>query len=167
MVKYIFDLDYTLYSQADVNDSGSDVDFYNSFKPKEFMNHLLNRLDGNNYIFTNGNFEHAITVVRKMDLALNFKDIQSTDMVDNLLKPDPTTYENAINKFKIRKNETVYFFEDSPENLITAKDFGWKTVLIEPNFTGRKPEFIDYHFKTIEEALLFFLVKQKFQNDFN
>ena len=83
MVKYVFDLDYTLYSQSDVVDNGNEKDYYNSFKPKEFMNHLLERLDGNNYIFTNGNFEHAITVVRKMDLALNFKDIQSTDMVDN------------------------------------------------------------------------------------
>ena len=33
MVKYVFDLDYTLYSKSDVNDTGSDKDFYESFKP--------------------------------------------------------------------------------------------------------------------------------------
>ena len=167
MVKYVFDLDYTLYSRSDVNDSGSDKDFYNSFKPKQFMNHLLDKLDGNNYIFTNGNWQHAIDVIKKMELAWNFKDIQSTDMVGNKLKPDLDVYLNAIRKFKILKNETVYFFEDTVENLIPAKELGWKTILIEPNFAGRKPDFIDYHFKTIEEALLFFVVKQKFKNDFN
>ena len=167
MVKYIFDLDYTLYSKSDVNDTGSDKEFYESFKPKEFMNHLLDKLYGNNYIFTNGNFNHAIDVVKKMSLAQNFKDIQSTDMVGNKLKPDPEVYESAIKKFKILKNETVYFFQYSVENLITAKEFGWNTILIEPNFLGKKPDFIDYAFKTIEEALLFFVVKQKFRNDFN
>lgn len=167
MVKYIFDLDYTLYSASDVNDKGSDRDFYNSFKPKEFMNHLLDKLDGNNYIFTNGNFHHAMDVIKKMNLAWNFKDIQSTDMVSDKLKPDPEVYNEAIKKFKILKNETIFFFEDSVENLITAKEFGWNTILIEPKFSGKKPAFIDYAFKTIEEALLFFVVKQKFRNDYN
>ena len=46
-------------------------------------------------------------------------------------------------------------------------DNGWNTVLIEPNFLGKKPDFIDFAFKTIEEALLFFVVRQKFRNDFN
>ena len=131
------------------------------------MNHLPDRLDGNNYIFTNSNWQHAVDVIKKMELAWNFKEVQSTDMVDNRLKPDPYVYKEAIKKFKILKNETVYFFEDTVENLITAKEFGWQTILIEPNFAGRKPDFIDYHFKTIEEALLFFVVKQKFRNDFN
>ena len=31
----------------------------------------------------------------------------------------------------------------------------------------KKDEFLDYVFPTIEEALLFFVVKQKFDNDFN
>ena len=88
-------------------------------------------------------------------------------MVDDKLKPDPEVYEKAIKKFKVVKNETIYFFEDSVENLITAKEFGWNTILIEPNFSGKKPGFIDYAFKTIEEALLFFVVKQKFKNDYN
>ena len=121
MVKYVFDLDYTLYSKSDVNDTGSDKDFYESFKPKQFMNHLLDRLDGNNYIFTNGNWQHAIDVIKKMELAWNFKEVQSTDMVDNRLKPDPYVYKEAIKKFKILKNETVYFFEDTVENLIKNK----------------------------------------------
>ena len=87
------------------------------------MNHLLEQLNGNNYIFTNGNFEHAMAVVKKMNLATNFKDILSRDMVNEKLKPDPQVYDEAIKKFKIRKNETVYFFEDSIENLISAKQF--------------------------------------------
>jgi FMN phosphatase YigB (HAD superfamily) len=168
MVKYIFDLDYTLYSSNDVIDNTTSVEFYDSFKPKYFMNHLLDELNGNNYIFTNGNFEHAMTVVKKMNLATNFKDILSRDMVNENLKPDPQVYDEAIKKFKIRKNETVFFFEDSIENLISAKQFfNWNTVLIDPKYRGKKDEFLDYVFPTIEEALLFFVVKQKFDSNFN
>ena len=47
-------------------------------------------------------------------------------------------------------------------NLFPAYQIGWNTILIDPISLGKKPKYIDYRFKTIEEALLFFIVKDKF-----
>ena len=34
---YIFDLDYTLYSKYDINDKGTDDEFYDSFQKKNIF----------------------------------------------------------------------------------------------------------------------------------
>lgn len=163
MVKFIFDLDYTLYSNYDCIDTDDSTTFYNSFKKKPFMNHLLTQIPHDKYIFTNGSYSHAELVLDKLENKTMFKDILSTDMVLDILKPAPLMYEAAIVKFNILKQDKVFFFEDSKENLeIAKKKYGWGTILIEPENIGRKPKYIDYHFKTIEEALLFFILNDKF-----
>jgi len=167
MVKFIFDLDYTLYSCHDCIETDNSEVFYNSFKQKNFMNHLLNQLDYDKFIFTNGSYSHAKLVLDKLNNKELFKSIVSTDMVFDKLKPDKMMYEAAIEEFNIKRNEEVYFFEDAIENLEMAKKgYGWNTVLINPENMGRKPAYIDYVFKTIEEALLFFVVKEKFSNNY-
>ena len=40
MVKFIFDLDYTLYSANDCIETDNSNIFYNSFKKKNFMNSI-------------------------------------------------------------------------------------------------------------------------------
>ncbi len=163
MVKFIFDLDYTLYSANDCIETDNSNIFYNSFRKKKFMNHLLDQIKHDKYIFTNGSYSHAELVLEKLDNKELFKDIVSTDMVLDNLKPAPIMYEAAIRKFNIKNGEKVYFFEDSEENLQMAKDnYNWNTVLIDPISFGKKPKYVDYRFKTIEEALLFFIVKEKF-----
>ena len=163
MVKFIFDLDYTLYSANDCIETDNSNIFYNSFRKKNFMNHLLDQIKHDKYIFTNGSYSHAELVLEKLDNKELFKDIVSTDMVLDNLKPAPIMYEAAIRKFNIKNGEKVYFFEDSEENLQMAKDnYNWNTVLIDPISFGKKPKYVDYRFKTIEEALLFFIVKEKF-----
>ena len=47
------------------------------------------------------------------------------------------------------------FFDDLIENLISAKKMGWRTIWISPKFT-EKPDYIDYAFPNIFQALLFF-----------
>ena len=163
MVKFIFDLDYTLYSANDCIETDNSTIFYNSFKKKNFMNHLLLQIPHEKYIFTNGSYSHADLVLDKLENKDLFTDIVSTDMVFDNLKPAPIMYEAAIRKFNIGRNEEVFFFEDSEENLEMAKKrYGWNTILIDPISLGKKPKYIDYRFKTIEEALLFFIVKDKF-----
>ena len=163
MVKFIFDLDYTLYSANDCIETDNSNIFYNSFKKKKFMNHLLRQIDYEKYIFTNGSYSHAELVLKKLENEEMFKDVVSTDMVLDNLKPAPIMYEAAIKKFNIKKGEEVFFFEDSIENLEMAKKrYNWNTILIEPNSFGKKSKYVDYRFKTIEEALLFFIVREKF-----
>ena len=79
----------------------------------------------------------------------------------NSYKPYRIIYDTAIREFKVQPNENVYFFEDQVDNLKTAKNkYNWNTVLITPEKT-RKNKHVDYKFDTIEDAVLFFIVKDK------
>tara|TARA_B100001093_G_C26742371_1_gene977256 strand:+ start:650 stop:1144 length:495 start_codon:yes stop_codon:yes gene_type:complete len=160
MVKFIFDLDLTLYSETDYVDNESERKYYNSFKKKNFVKQLLTQIPHNKYILTNANLAHASVVLKKTNLLDLFNDIISSDMA-NSYKPYRIIYDMAIKEFAIEKDETVYFFEDQVDNLKTAKKlYNWTTILISPEKT-RKNKFVDYVFTNIEEALLFFIVKDK------
>ena len=47
------------------------------------------------------------------------------------------------------------YSRDLIENLISAKKMGWRTIWISPKFI-EKPDYIDYAFPNIFQALLFF-----------
>ncbi len=160
MNKYIFDLDLTLYSENDYTETDTESMDYDSFKQKNFLKQLLGELNGNKYILTNANLSHASLVLDKTNLMNVFEDIISSDMV-NSYKPYRIIYDTAIREFKVQPNENVYFFEDQVDNLKTAKNkYNWNTVLITPEKT-RKNKHVDYKFDTIEDAVLFFIVKDK------
>lgn len=168
MVKYIFDLDLTLYSPLDFRGDAGLKEMYNSFKPKPYLKNLLNAIKHNKYIITNGNLAHANIVLSKLELNNIFTDIITSDMVSRL-KPNPEPFDLALKKFKITKEE-VLFFEDNIENLEMAKyKYGWTTILLTNKFTENSPKYtyppyIDYIFRNIEEALIFFMVKEHLTN---
>jgi putative hydrolase of the HAD superfamily len=157
MKSYIFDLDYTLYSEYDVNDKGSNNQFYKSFKKKPLLSKLIKNLPGKKFIFTNGNKVHLDDVLKKMKLKSAFHNTANSDEFNLHIKPDMYSYLYVDSKFKLDRFNEVFFFEDSIENLKTAKKIGWKTVLIDlkGNYT-RRYSFVDFKFSTIEQALLFF-----------
>ena len=158
MTKFVFDLDLTLYAETDYTDNISEEKYYNSFRNKNFVRKLLKQLKGNKYILTNANLSHASLVLDKINLMNVFDDIISSDMV-NSYKPYRIIYDTAIKEFNISNKDKVYFFEDQADNLKTAKKlYNWTTILISPEKT-RKANYIDYKFSTIEEALLFFIVR--------
>ncbi len=161
MVKYVFDLDLTLYSDNDYKESNNEKIYYNSFKEKSYMKDLLRTIKHNKYILTNATYPHAEEVLKRLGVFEQFDGILSTDMVDDRMKPYLPIYKEAIKLFKIKPNEQIYFFEDQTINLKTAKDrFKWNTVLICPN-TKKKDNHVDFLFKSIEEALQFFIIRDK------
>ena len=80
--------------------------------------------------------------------------IVGRDTLNGLLKPDINAYHEFISLMNIQRNDKVVFFEDTAENLVTAKSLGWITVLI-----GRKRPMvtdIDFGFTDINQALNYF-----------
>ena len=153
---YIFDLDYTLYSEYDVNDKGNEHQFYESFKKKPLLSKLIKSLPGKKFIFTNGNKVHLDDVLKKMKLKSAFDNTANSDEFNLHMKPDIYSYLYVDNKFKLDKFKEVYFFEDSLENLKTAKKLGWKTILIDfKRIYPKNISYVDYHFSTVEKALIF------------
>jgi HAD superfamily hydrolase (TIGR01509 family) len=165
MVKYIFDLDLTLYSENDFIDHSNPRLFYNSFKEKRMLKQLLSLIDYKKFILTNASYDHAVDVMKRLNITDQFHSIISSDIANDEFKPDKPIYDLAIKTFKVNRNETVYFFEDQIDNLKTAKkEYKWNTVLITPQ-KMRKPQYVDYIFPTIEEALLYFIVKDKMKKN--
>lgn len=163
-MNYIFDLDFTLYSNYDINKS-TDTKFYKSFKEKQFLNKLLNQLKLKNrlYIFSNGNKNHVDYVIKKMKMKTLFEDTANRDEYSKFPKPDIRAYKYVIKKFKLDKNIETFFFEDTIENLETAKKIGWVTVFINNDKIPKKKlegyKFIDYKFSCVEQALIFLIYK--------
>ena len=160
--KYIFDLDLTLYSDKDYKDTENYEEYYSSFRPKYLLSDLLKILKGNKYILTNANMAHANDVLDRLFLKNIFTDIIASDIAGDEYKPSPDIYHIAFHEFKINDDDNVYFFEDSLENLRAGKKYyNWKGVLIDPS-RKTKPKTADYMFKTIEDAIIFFIGKEKF-----
>ena len=117
---------------------------------------MLRSLDGNCYIFSNGNEPHVDEVTKKMKLQTIMKDMANIDEYNNE-KPHRDAFEHVISKFGLKKTEPTYFFEDNIDNLETAKKhYNWKTILIDPDEnTESTPAFVDFVFPNIRSALLF------------
>ena len=159
MSNYIFDLDFTLYSKYDI-DQTTDTKYYKSIGPNMFLNKLLGQLNGNKYIFSNGNKSHVDFVLDKMKLKPFFIKIATLDDYPNSRKPHIKAYEYVIGTFNMDSNNKI-FFEDTLENLETAKKLGWTTVFINnDSLTESKINtynYIAYKFSCVEQALLFFI----------
>tara|TARA_B110000211_G_C14093227_1_gene560756 strand:+ start:6288 stop:6809 length:522 start_codon:yes stop_codon:yes gene_type:complete len=156
----VFDLDMTLYNSSDFINSPIAHIYYNSFTKKSLLLYLLNTMPCAKFIFTNATHSHAKLVLETLGLREIFpeKHIISTDMIDNKLKPLLETYVLAEQKFKIRApQQTILFFEDQLQNLVAAKKRNWTTILItDTRTTEACPDFVDYCFKNIEDALVYF-----------
>jgi len=163
MKLYIYDLDNTLHSQYECEETDDEEKYYASFKKKKFLKHLMKNTKPSQFIFTNGNYSHAALVLKKLGLHSLFpkKRITSSDMFAYKYKPLPESYKKAIERFNISADDEVYFFEDTPENLEAAKQLNWKTILVGDN-SKIKEDYIDWKFRNIEEALLFFKIKDVF-----
>ena len=151
MLYWIFDLDYTLY------DIPKEIGFdYKLLKNDTQLNYLLEMLPFKKYIFTNGTFSHGLVCLDKMNIINNFEKIIARDTITDL-KPNFSSYKKFINLANIKDKDKCVFFEDSIDNLIQAKNFGWITVLITKQNVIN--EHIDFQFPNIYVALNYFINK--------
>lgn len=58
-----------------------------------------------------------------------FEGIYGADHMGEVCKPDEEAFEKVLSVLPSERQQIV-FFEDSFKNLMAAKKFGWKTVLI-------------------------------------
>lgn len=96
------------------------------------LNDILKLLPGTLYIYTNGSKQHAINVMKRLQIDKyinNIFDIKSSNFIP---KPAKESLNTFIKTYNINPKEAV-FFEDIPQNLINAKKIGFKTVLIKSN----------------------------------
>lgn len=152
MLIYIFDLDDTIVK----HNNPFHVD-YQKIKKSISLNQLLLETKSNkNYIFTNGTKSHADIVLRKLELENVFDDIFSRENYLEFMKPHINSFlfvQDKIHNFSLNKN-IIVFFDDQLENLKSAKKLNWVTILINNDFIN-KPNYVDFSFPNIHQALLY------------
>jgi len=164
--KYIFDLDDTLYKPLITNlwtlcanentktEWCLDNEFYDYINHDNKLCLELESLNDHAYLFTNASKKHMNKCLNKLKCSKYFKNNTiSNDDFNKSYKPNNEAYFYAIMKFKLHPSNTIYFFEDSIENLKTAKKLGWITVLIDHNNLDEYPYYIDYVFNDIIIAI--------------
>ena len=119
------------------------------------LNSALKKIDGKKYIFTNGSFKHAESVLQKLGIEKNFHSIHSIETSGYIPKPSKHAYKKMILKENIDVLRAI-MFEDTNWNLQTAKMLGITTVLISSKndlLENEKNDYIDYTITDLEKFL--------------
>jgi FMN phosphatase YigB (HAD superfamily) len=148
MLYWIFDLDHTLYQMPD----GKKFD-YSLLDKNNNISNLINQMPSKKIIFTNASYNHVyiclnILKINNMDKIITRDDIQT-------LKPLCKAFTRFLNQTEIKSTDKCIFFEDSINNLIRAKTYGWITVLISKEPVNSP--FVDFCFPNIEIGLTYFI----------
>jgi len=107
-----------------------DID-YSSLMPCGRTNQFLQKLPGQKIIFTNGPRGHAAKVLEQRGMSNIFADIFTIEDTGFRPKPDPHGYEQILRHLDVPASR-VAMFEDSEQNLATAKALGLKTLHVGP-----------------------------------
>jgi putative hydrolase of the HAD superfamily len=101
-------------------------------------------------LFTNASREHGLNVTRVLGIAEQFDGIFAIDDFDFISKPDPHPYQVVLERLQAKASECM-FIEDSLRNLLTARQLGMRTVLID-GVTPLPPE-VDYTIERVHDLL--------------
>lgn len=154
---WIYDLDLTLYDYS--GNMFRDFNYNNMIFNKELKKNIK-RLPGKKVLFTNANLLHTLACIKKMKLERTFHKVSCRELTG--FKPNIKSYVTLYKICDIELDDTCYFFEDTLENLETAKTFGWNTVYIGSDSKKIKmiengdADYVDYVFHNITNALNYF-----------
>ena len=125
-----------------------------SLRENPELRKLLNALNGRKFVFTNGAYEHAERVLKRLGLHECFSGIFSIREADYIPKPALQTYLKMLKTFGLKPEESI-MFDDSPANILGAKRAGMHTVWISSNVENNKycsvdtKDFCDYETKDV------------------
>lgn len=105
-------------------------------------------------IYTNSNKKHMNQVLEKLKLEDVFHHKFTAEDSGYCFKPEAESFEKFFEYCKVIPQECA-FFEDNTKNLEKAKSLGMTTILISAEL-NEKPEFCDYVFEDINQALKVF-----------
>ena len=155
MKVFIYDVDDTLIIHSPEN-----TNYYEKTKDTDLQNLIKNTISDKNYIYTNGTYGHGQKVKSALLLDKEISKVFSRTETLPYIKPNMISFLSVQRRIIMdcRTDENIYFFfDDMVNNHKTAKDLGWITIWVSPNFIDKeKYSFIDYAYPNIFEALLKF-----------
>jgi len=129
---------------------------YSTIRHDYQLKSQLQRIPYPRFVLTNATFDHANLILNKLGIEDEFKKVYSRDTIPRM-KPAPACYDSVEEDISVtlRNNNNEYiFFDDLLVNLESAKDKGWKTIWISPNYIeSYKYPYVDKGFSTLKYAL--------------
>ena len=93
-------------------------------------------------VLTNSNIEHALRILRHMDIYDCFERVIDIRALSFRNKPDPLAYRLALEMLRVEPHEVI-FVEDTPVNTRAARAIGMTTILIECPPSDAADYFLD------------------------
>ena len=111
------------------------LEFVHAIDPTDFFGaspplaRMLGTISLPKVIFTNADSAHCERVLNTLQVRQYFEQIFDIRAVNYISKPDPIAYRHVLSVLGVSGHECV-MVEDSPRNLIPAKDLGMTTILV-------------------------------------
>jgi len=98
--------------------------------PDAELKKAIQRLPGRRYVFTNGCRDHAMRVLRRLELEALFDAIWDIRAIDYRPKPDVDGYRRMLEQHVVTPSRAA-MFEDAARNLVPAHELGMTTVWLK------------------------------------
>ncbi|MCD6290715.1 MAG: pyrimidine 5'-nucleotidase [Anaerolineae bacterium] len=129
------------------------LEYVHNFDPKAFLSpdpalrQALERIPLRRVVFTNGTRAHAQRVLDALGITSAFEQIIDVADVGYVSKPALLAYQRALDILGARP-EMCILVEDSPRNLVPAREMGMLTILVG----DRADEVADYRAVNVLQA---------------
>ena len=123
-----------------------DIPLDKFIKPDDQLRTILENIPMKKWIFTNSDRAHSERVLNALGIQGLFEDIIDVISLDFYNKPNPIVYSKALEITGATHPSKSIFLDDTPRNLMPARQLGMRTVLV-----GNKPrgEEAEFHIQTI------------------
>lgn len=101
--------------------------------PDPAISQLIQQLKTSKWIFTNSDSKHALRTLSFLKLENEFDGIIDIYALDFICKPQKESYLAALKIAQQTSADECLFIDDSPENILGAKELGFVTVLVSEN----------------------------------
>ena len=118
------------------------ADFLGPSPPLDFM---LTAIPLRKVVFTNSDTAHSERILNTLRVRKHFERIIDIQARNYQNKPDPIAYKKTLEMLDLSGQQCI-MVEDSPRNLIPAKDLGMTTILVDGESSSSA---IDYVVPTI------------------
>jgi putative hydrolase of the HAD superfamily len=113
--------------------------------PSPPLDRMLHEIPLHKVVFTNADVDHSERVLKALQVRAHFDMIIDIQKLAYENKPRPTAYKKALELLGV-SGESCIIVDDTPRNLIPAKDLSMTTILING---GKESIAVDYAVPTI------------------
>lgn len=127
------------------------LEFVHDINPADFLgpspplDHMLAAIPLQKIIFTNADTPHCERILNTLRVRDHFEMVIDIRARNYKNKPDPSAYHFVLDVLGVSGHQCI-MVEDSPRNLIPAKDLGMTTILVD---SDAQSSAIDYIVPTI------------------